>query len=197
MKKTINSALLVGFSALLWLASTWWVVNLQHLQAADPTTKKASLPEVAQDEDEFYAHVDRVDSPTELTVTVLDVWNPLDKRYGLRWPAGIAKVKPTKRAIILEDISVPDSAEQRKRALDFVQKTLEESGNEVICSGSSVSVKKQPGGDVICVTGYLSVKKGFTLNAALVRQGLATTTNPSLKPHQPSQKGSGIRSGQQ
>ena len=130
MKKTVKNALLVGCSALLWLASAWWVVDLQHLQGADPTAKKASLPELPKDEDEFYARVDKVNSPTELTVTVLDAWNPLDKRNGLRWPKGVAKVRPTKRAIILEDISVPDSAEQRKRALDFLQKTLDESGNE-------------------------------------------------------------------
>ena len=101
--------------------------------------------------------------------------------HGPRWPEGKAKVAPTKRAIIFEDISVPDDAGQRKAALDFLSKTIKESGHEVICTGSSVSVKKESNIEIICITGYVYVKQGFTLNNALVRQGLATTVNPFYK----------------
>lgn len=179
MKKQLQGALLVSFFSLLWLASAG--VVSQYAQAGAPTAAKACLPEVDKDEDEFYAHVDVVNSPTELTVTVLDVWQPIDKLHGPRWPEGKAKVKRTKRVIVLEDISVPNGAGQKKAALDFISKTLKESSNEVICTGSSVSVRKQSGSEIVCITGYVYVKKGFTLNNALVRQGLATTTNPFYK----------------
>jgi hypothetical protein len=176
MKKEIQGALLAGVVCLLWLASAW-AVN-RYAQADDSTATTTSLPEVDKDVDEFYAHVDEVNSATELTVTILDVWEPRDKLHGPRWPKGEAKVEPTKRAIILEDISVPDDAEQKEAALDFISKTLKESGNEVICTGSSVSVDKQFGDEIICITGYVYVKEGFTLNRGLVRLGLATSTNP-------------------
>ena len=45
-------------------------------------------------------------------------------------------------------------------------------------TGSSVSVKKEDGQEKIYITGCLFVKAGFTLNNALVRNGLATTSNP-------------------
>ncbi len=179
MKKTIRKALVVQCVILLWLTPAW--VGGRFAQGSDPAAAKASLPEVDRDEDEFYAHVDEVNSPTKLTVTVLDVWQPMDKLHGPRWPAGKAKVKPAKRVIILEDISVPDDAQQKKAALDFISKTLKESDNEIICTGSSVSAKKESGSEIIYVTGYVLVRKGFTLNNALVRQGLATTANPFYK----------------
>ena len=179
MKKYIKRVLLGALSSLLGLA-TVGIAN-QYAQAGDPTTKTAALPEVDKDDDEFYAHVDNVTSPTELMVTVLDVWNPMDKLHGPRWPDGVAKVKPTKRAVILEDIAVPNNADQKKSALEFISKALKESGNEVICTGSSVSVRKELGGEVICITGYVILKNGTTLNNALVRQGLATTTSPIYK----------------
>lgn len=179
MKKEGQRALLVGFVSLLSLV-TAFVAN-QCVRASDPTAATASLPEVDKDEDEFYAHVDKINSPTELMVTVLDVWKPGDKLHGPRWPEGKAKVKPAKRAIILEEIAVPNNAEHKRAALDFVSKTLKESGNEVICTGSSMSVRKESGSEIVCITGYVYVKEGFTLNNALVRQGLATTTNPLYK----------------
>ena len=69
----------------------------------------------------------------------------------------------------------------KKAALDFINKALKESRNEIICTGSSVSVKKESGGEMICITGYVFVRDGVTLNNALVRQGLATTSNPLYK----------------
>ena len=117
MKKNIKKAWLVGLVSLSWLA-TGGAVN-QCARASDPTVAKASLPDVDKDEDEFYAHVDQVNSPTELTVTVLDVWKPMDKLHGPRWPKGKAKVAPAKRTIILEDISVPNNAEQKNAAQGF------------------------------------------------------------------------------
>ena len=179
MKREIKSALGGGLAGLLWLAAAG-AVN-PYAQARDPAAATASLPEVDKNEDEFYAHVDAVVSPTELTVTVLDVWNPLDKVHGPRWPEGKAKVKPTKRLVILEETLAPDTAEQKKAASAFLNKTLQESSNEILCTGSAVSVKKDSGNQVLCVTGYVYVKAGFTLNNALVRQGLATTTNPFYK----------------
>lgn len=178
MKKDIKRALVVGYISLLWLTTPNW-----HSQASEPTKGKTSLPEVAKDVDEFYAVVDKVNSPTELTVTVLDEWNPMDKLNGPRWPEGKAKVKPAKRLVILEDTLGPNNAEQKKAALDFINKIVKESSNEVICTGSSVVTKKS---GEICVTGYVFVRKGkdprlFTINNALVLQGLATTTNPFYK----------------
>ena len=67
---------------------------------------------------------------------------------------------------------------RRTRRRDFIRKTLKDSGNEIICTGCRVSVRKESGGEIICITGYVYVKAGFTLNNALVRQGLATTANP-------------------
>lgn len=174
-KKELTRALLVGLAAWLVVAAN------QHAEASDPPAAKASLPEVARDEDEFYAHVDKVNSPTELMVTVLDVWDPMDKLKGPRWPEGKAKVRPTKRLVILEDTVAPKAAEHKKAALEFLDKTLKDSGNEVICTGSNVSVRKESGGEIICITACVFVKKGFTLNNTLVRQGLATTTNPFYK----------------
>ncbi len=131
--------------------------------------------------DEFYAHVDKVVSATELLVTVLDVWEPMDRVHGPRWPEGKAKVRPTQRTVILEETVAPQAAEQKKAAVESLEKAVKESDGEVLCTGSDVSVKKNAGGEVIAVTGYVFVKKGFTLNNALVRQGLATTTNPIYK----------------
>ena len=91
------------------------------------------------------------------------------------------KSNPRKGQSFLEEIAVPNNAEHKRAALDFVSKTLKESGNEVICTGSSISVRKESGGEIVCITGYVYVKEGFTLNNALVRQGLATTTNPLYK----------------
>jgi hypothetical protein len=178
MRLGTNGPFVVGFVSLLWLATAWGVNP--YAQASDPPVA-TSLAEVDKDEDEFYAHVDEVISPTELAVTVLDVWNPLDKVRGPRWPAGKAKVKPARRIVILEETSAPNAAEQKKAALDFLRKTLKESDNEILCTGSNVSVRKKAGGESICVTGYVYVKAGFTLNNALLRQGLATTTNPFYK----------------
>ena len=87
--------------------------------------------------DEFYAVVDKVNSPTELTVTVLDEWNPMDKLNGPRWPR--ERQSQTRETISnLEDTLGPNNAEQKKAALDFINKIVKESRNEVICTGSSV-----------------------------------------------------------
>ena len=83
--------------------------------------------------------------------------------------------------MILEDITVPDSVEHQKAALDFLSTAVKESGNEVICSGSKVSVRKDSGNEIVCITGYVFVKDGRTLNNAPVREGLATTANPLYK----------------
>jgi hypothetical protein len=161
-------------------------------EAGDAPAKQESLPEAAKDVDEFYARVDEIVSPTELMVTVLDVWNPLDKARGPRWPGGKARVKPARRAVVLEEIAAPDNADDKKQAMDLLRKAIDESGGEVICSGSGVAVKKLAGGEVICVTGYITVKKGFSLNNMLVRQGLATTTNPFYQPWQEEAKRKGL-----
>jgi hypothetical protein len=173
-------ALLVGFVGLLSLTTA--CVADEDAPGCGPTAAAtAPLPTIDKEDDEFYAHVDAVNSPTELTVTVLDVWEPMDKLRGPRWPEGKARVEPVKRIIILEDISVPDDAEQKKAALEFINNTVKESSNEIICTGSNVSVKKESGGEIVYITAYVFVKKGFTLNNALVRQGLATTSNPLYK----------------
>lgn len=172
-------ALLVGLAGLSWL-TTGCVIG-QYAQGCDPTVATESLPEIDKDEDEFYAHVDEITSPTELTVTVLDAWKPMDRLRGPRWPEGKAKVKSTRRILILEDISVPNDAKQKKAAIDFLEKVIKESGNEIICTGSNVSTKKESGSEIVCVTAYVYLKKGFTLNNALVRQGLGTTSNPFYK----------------
>ncbi len=176
MMKEIRRAVVVVLVGLLALATAG--VAKVPAQAAEPNTAKVSLPEAPKDEDEFYVHVDKVISPTELMVTVLDVWQPMDRLRGPRWPQGKAKVQPTTRKIILEETSVPDNAEQKKAALDFIIKTIKESGDELITSGSNIATKKESGREVICITAYVYVKAGFTLNNALVRRGLATTTNP-------------------
>jgi endonuclease YncB( thermonuclease family) len=179
MQKEIHRTFCVVSVSLLWLATACTVSA--HAQTCGSTDATASLPEADKDEDEFYVRVDKVISPTELAVTVLGVWQPADRVRGRRWPDGKSKVKPTQRTIILEDITVPDDAEQKNAALDFINTALKESDNEVICSGSSVSVRKESDSEMICITGYVFMKKGVTLNNALVRQGLATTSNPFYK----------------
>jgi hypothetical protein len=129
-------------------------------------------------EDEFYARVDEVRSPTELIVTILDIWKPMDKLQGDRWPNGAAKVKPTRRIIVLEETAVPNDPNVVNEAVAFLKKAIRNSNHEIICSGSNVSVRKEPEGETICVVGYVFVKNGLTLNNALVCRGLATTTNP-------------------
>ena len=94
MNRRFNSALIVALVGPLWLAAA--CVADEHVQGSEATVAKAASPEVDKEEDEFYAHVDKVTSPTELLVTILDVWNPMDKLRGPRWPEGNAKVKPTK-----------------------------------------------------------------------------------------------------
>ncbi len=173
--------LILGFLLLLGLAT------IDHAplaaQAGEPVSpqSQASLPVADKDIDEFYARVDEVVSPTELTVTILDAWDPKDKWNGLRWPDGKAKVQPAKRTVLLEETSVPKDADAQKAAIHYIKTLVQESNNEIVCTGSNVAVRKDPQGEVICVTAYVYVKKGFTINNALVRQGLATTTNPFYK----------------
>jgi hypothetical protein len=186
MQNRIATALLIGMFALLGFATAWIAERPAH--AAQPTAANRSLPEFDKDEDEFYARVDAVDSPTELTVTVLDAWRPMDKVQGPRWPNGIAKVKPVKRTVVLEELSGPSDAEQRKSAMDFIRRTLKESDHEVICTGSGISVKKGSGGEMISITAYVYVKKGFTLNNAMVSHGWATTSNPFYREWQEAAK---------
>jgi hypothetical protein len=178
MKNKNASVLVAGLCGLLGFVAPWVA---RHAHAAPPTAGSALLPEIDKDEDEFYARVDEVLSPTELRLTVLDVWQPMDKVREPRWPHGIAKVKPAKRTVVLEDLTAAGDAEQRRAAMDFLRKSLKESDHEVICTGSSVSVQNRAGGAVISVTGYVYVKQGFTLNNALVSRGLATTSNPFYK----------------
>lgn len=170
----------VGLLCLAWLVIVWAAV--QYGKAGDSTPAKPALPAVADYEDEFYAHVDRINSPTELTVTILDLWDPMDRIKGPRWPNGKAKVKPAERVITLEETFVPANAEDQKAALDFITKALEKSKYEVMCTGSSVVTKNESGKKVVCIKACVFVKDWFTLNNTLVRQGLATTTNPFYKP---------------
>jgi hypothetical protein len=179
VKKAILTPLLVACAALLVLGSD--CAGGRDAIGKDPPATSPSLPVVAEDVDEFYARVDKVNSPTELAVTILDVWQPSDKTKGPRWPEGKARVQPAKRIVNLEDTIAPPAAQDRKAAVDFILQALKESANEIVCTGSSVTKKKESGNEIVCVTGYVFVKKGFTLNNALVRQGLATTANPFYK----------------
>jgi len=173
------------FATLLLIPLGFGTAN--HLVSAAETgepvlaPQKIALPEIGKDIDEFYARVDEVVSPTALRVTILDAWNPEDKLHGLRWPNGEAKVQPAKRTIFLEETSVPNNGDAQKAAVDFVKTLIQKSNHEILCTGSNVAVKKEPQGEVICVTAYVYVKKGYTINNALVRQGLATTSNPFYK----------------
>ena len=164
--------------AKLCLLVVW--LTAQGVWAAPPPVQP-TLPAVDQNADEFYARVDRINSATELTVTVLDLWQPLDKVKGPRWPGGKAKVQPAERIVTLEDTSVPANPQDQKAARDCLAEALKQSNNEVICTGSAVSVRREAGKPVVAVTAYVYVKEGFTLNNRLVRLGLATTTNPFYK----------------
>ena len=179
MHRNASASLRFRLFCLAWLTTASFLP--QEAGAGDRTPADAALPTVAEDVDEFYAHVDRINSPTELTVTILDLWQPMDKVKGPRWPEGRAKVKPAERIVALEEIAVPGNADDQKAALAFAAKTLRQSKDEVICSGSSVVVGKESGKQTIRIKAYVFVKDGFTLNNALVRQGLATTTNPIYK----------------
>lgn len=154
-----------------------FAIVLGYFHAGALAAPETPLPEADRDVDEFYARVDRIVSPTELRVTILDEWRPTDKIDGERWPNGKARVKPTERTVFLEDISVPSEPRHQKAALEFLRNMVKESEGEVICSGSKVETKKAKDAERICVTGYVFVKPGGTLNNALVRAGLATTEN--------------------
>lgn len=179
MVKGFGRIVLLGCLGILSLWSGW--DECQSAQGDDPAPSEMSLPEIGEETDEFYARVDKIISPTELLVTVLDIWQPGDKLQGPRWPEGEARVRPASRVVILEDITAPDDAEQQKEALDFLRKTIEESDHEVICTGSNVVVSGDRCDEAVRITGYVYVKEGFTLNRALVRSGLATSANPVHK----------------
>ena len=119
-------------------------------------------PYVDENTDEFYGRVDRVDGPFELTVTILDAWNPMDKKYGLRWPHGKQKVKRIQKKVVLDDLIAPKTADERRAVMDFIKESVK-TDNEIIVSGGAV---------------YLHKDWPRCLNTELVRQGLVATTNP-------------------
>jgi hypothetical protein len=121
-----------------------------------------SAPYVDEDTDEFYGRVDSVEAPFELKVTILDVWNPVDKRYGPRWPHGKQKVKQIQKKVVLDDLVAPRTPDEARAVIDFIRESIK-TDNEIIVSGGAV---------------YLHKDWPRCLNTELVRQGLVATTNP-------------------